>query len=162
MQGAISLTSEMGKGSNFSFYIHFDPAVQIEEEVSVSNNVSEVQPMKVLLVDDISVNRKVAGIMLKKLNCEFTEASNGLEALKVIDDESFDLVLMDIQMPEMDGVEALQKLKEKDSSSLPPVIALSANALEGDREKYLGLGFDDYIAKPITLKALRDHLGKVS
>lgn len=84
-------------------------------------------------------------------------ATNGLKAIEKFEEGKYYLVLMDIQMPQMDGVQATQKIKAE-NQDVPPIIALTANAMEGDREKYLGL--DDYLGKPITLDELQQILGK--
>ncbi len=154
MGGEINLESEVNVGSTFTFDVKFVSTNQ--EVIKEVVREDEFKSMKILLVDDISVNRKVASIMLKKLNCEIVEAVNGKEAISIIEEEQFDLVLMDIQMPVMDGIEALTKLREMNVTI--PIIALSANALEGDKEKYLKLGFNNYISKPITLKSLKTEL----
>ena len=113
----------------------------------------------VLVVDDNEVNIKVADLMLQKLGCQIFSASNGFEAIESYKNHSFDLILMDVQMPIMDGVEATQILR-KNYENLPPIIGLSANALEGDAQKFIDLGMDDYLAKPITSEILFKKLKK--
>ncbi len=118
---------------------------------------------RVLVVDDCRVNTKVALVMLKKLGLEADSASNGAEALEALGRADYDLVLMDVQMPVMDGAEAVSRIKSDPEYSAYrriPIIALTAHAMEGDRERYIGLGMDDYLAKPATLDALRSMLQK--
>jgi CheY-like chemotaxis protein len=86
--------------------------------------------------------------MLQSLGHSVSIANNGLQALDLYEPGTFDLILMDIQMPVMDGVTATQKLKEK-YHDLPPIVGLSANAFEGDREKYMAMGMDEYLTKPV-------------
>jgi signal transduction histidine kinase/CheY-like chemotaxis protein len=114
----------------------------------------------VLLVDDNAVNLKVAAHALKKLNLNVVPATNGVEALEIFPSRSFDAVLMDCQMPEMDGFEATARIRHKEASIAwrTPIIALTANAMEGDRERCLASGMDDYIAKPLKIETLRDTL----
>jgi signal transduction histidine kinase/CheY-like chemotaxis protein len=114
----------------------------------------------VLLVDDNAVNLKVAAHALKTLNLNGVPATNGVEALEIFPSRSFDAVLMDCQMPEMDGFEATARIRHKEASIAwrTPIIALTANAMEGDRERCLASGMDDYIAKPLKIETLRDTL----
>jgi signal transduction histidine kinase/CheY-like chemotaxis protein len=114
----------------------------------------------VLLVDDNAVNLKVAAHALKKLNLNVVPAANGVEALELFPSRSFDAVLMDCQMPEMDGFEATARIRDREASIAwrTPIIALTANAMEGDRERCLASGMDDYIAKPLKIETLRDTL----
>ena len=95
--------------------------------------------------------------MLKKLGHQIEVANNGFECLEKFHTEKFQIILMDVQMPGMDGVEAVKKLKEK-YTKLPTIIGLSANSMEGDAEKYMSLGFDDYLSKPVTLSALQEKI----
>lgn len=97
--------------------------------------------------------------MLKKMGANVVEVENGAEALDVFDQADFDLILMDIQMPVMGGEESMEKIKAAGFDR--PIVALSANALEGDEEKYLKQGFDGYISKPITLSKLESGLMKI-
>lgn len=156
MGGEISIKPDTEIGATFIFSVTFQNTHQ--EDSDEGNQKEQISSMKVLLVDDISVNRKVANMMLTKLKCEVVEAVNGLEAVELVKNENFDLVLMDIQMPIMNGVEALNEIRKLEVKI--PVVALSANALEGDKEKYLKLGFNDYLSKPITLKSLKSNLIK--
>ena len=115
-------------------------------------------PLRILLAEDNVVNQKVVRMMLTKLGYPIDVAANGREVLAATSRQDYDLVLMDIQMPEMDGIEALGRLRETYGSQRPRVIALTANALEGDRERYLALGFDGYLSKPVNPEALQNAL----
>ena len=123
----------------------------------------------VLVVEDNPVNQEVCTQMLKRLGCDVRVASSALEGLRRLGEARFDLILMDIQMPGMDGVEALDIFRRGSSSRFTfltatdtPVVAVTANALEGDEDRFLGLGFDDYLSKPFRQsqlqKVLMEHL----
>jgi len=112
---------------------------------------------RVLMVEDNETNRLILEQILNRLGCHVTHAGNGLEALDILRQRSFDLVLMDVQMPVMDGLVAASKIRERESAlGLPrqPIIALTANALAGDREMCLQAGMDDYVAKPVTIGSI--------
>ncbi len=112
-------------------------------------------PLRVLLVDDHPINRKSATLILQKLNCEVTTAQNGLEALEMVQDQHFDMVFMDVQMPVMDGYEATQAIRRLGGRfGKLPIVALTANAMEGDRERCLEAGMTDYLPKPMPKEAL--------
>ena len=119
---------------------------------------------RILLVEDNQVNQVVAQRMLEALGCRALVAGNGKAALDALERESFDLILMDCQMPEMDGYTATVELRRREqdtaSGSRLPVIALTANALEGDRERCLAAGMDDYLPKPFRRDALAAMLGR--
>lgn len=121
------------------------------------------QPIRILLAEDNIVNQKVAIAMLMRMGHVVTVANNGLEALNEVKTNAFDVVLMDIHMPQMDGLEALHKIRAlEDPVSKIPVIALTANAMKGDREKYIAAGMDDYVAKPINTDLLSGALEKAT
>ncbi len=150
--GDIGVFSKEGEGTKFWFHI---PLV-IGEELKKHTGFKEVaerkgKNVKVLLVEDNHTNQIVASLVLKKLNCDVVIANNGKEAIDKAND-SFDLILMDIQMPIMGGVEAMQSIKS--SGLKTPIVALSANAMEGDKEIYLAKGFDNYIPKPIRINVI--------
>jgi signal transduction histidine kinase/DNA-binding response OmpR family regulator len=117
---------------------------------------SRFGPLKILLAEDSLVNQKLASAVLEKRGHEVTVVNNGREALAALKSQRFDLVLMDVQMPEMDGFEATRNIREneKDTGQHVPIIAMTAHALKGDRERCLGAGMDDYVAKPIHAKNL--------
>jgi CheY-like chemotaxis protein len=104
----------------------------------------------VLLTDDNAVNRQVVRMFIQPQGAIITEACNGLEALQALAREPFDLVLLDVHMPIMDGIEAIRRIRaSKDDWRNLPVIALTADAMSGDRERLLGLGMSGYVSKPI-------------
>ena len=123
----------------------------------------DTRPIRILLAEDNLVNQKVALAMLLRMGHVVTVANNGLEALNEVQTTEFDVVLMDIHMPEMDGLEALKEIRALDGPvSEIPVVALTANAMKGDREKYIMAGMDDYVAKPINTTLLSEALSKVT
>ncbi|MGD8281515.1 MAG: response regulator, partial [Gemmatimonadota bacterium] len=116
------------------------------------------QSLRVLLVEDNRVNQRLAHAILERLGHEVTLASNGREALEVIESGEYDLVLMDIQMPEMGGVEATRRIREREArdGGHIPIVAMTAHAMRGDRERFLAAGMDEYISKPISQERLRE------
>jgi len=148
--GQIGLESDEGKGSTFWFTFQ---VIQSEKGMEVVNREARTHPqqtksLNILLVEDKLVNQKVISLMLKSLNQRVTIAENGEKALKMFKPNTYDLILMDIQMPVMDGITATRILKQK-FTNLPPLVGLSANAFEGDREKYMSMGMDEYLTKPV-------------
>jgi signal transduction histidine kinase/ActR/RegA family two-component response regulator len=143
--------------------------VAAEEEIVVPNAESEgneleqASRIKVLMAEDNIVNQKVALRMLKKLGYKADVVANGLEAVKAIQNIPYDLILMDCQMPEMDGFEATRQIRDNQGDGVRvPIIALTANAMEGDKERCLASGMDDYLTKPINLKKLKETLARWS
>jgi two-component system, sensor histidine kinase and response regulator len=133
------------------------------EERKVSDG-EPIRVLKILLAEDNMMNQKVAKNMLKKMGHGVVVANNGLEALKAFEGEKFDLILMDGQMPVMGGLEAARKIRDREETfkmSRIPIIAVSANAMKGDREEFLEAGMDDYLAKPIKRKNLEEVIGRV-
>ncbi len=112
-------------------------------------------PLAILLVEDNAINQKVALRMLEKLGYRADVASNGIEALEALEWQRYDLVLMDVQMPEMDGIEATQRIRERwPAEQQPRIVAMTAHSLEGDRERLIESGMDDYISKPVQFEQL--------
>jgi PAS domain S-box-containing protein len=150
MGGSIGVESHPGQGSRFWFT--FMASVPLAQEFFVEKKlaITGLRPGKfrILLVEDKVVNQKVITLMLTSLGHVVSAVNNGQQALDAFVPGKFDLILMDIQMPVMDGITATQKLKE-DYNELPPIVGLSANAFEGDREKYMNLGMDEYLTKPV-------------
>lgn len=118
--------------------------------------------VRVLLVEDNEVNRKLALHMLKRLGCSVEVATNGQEAVQMTASRAYDLVFMDVQMPEMDGIEATRLIRERELSTHKhlPIIAMTAHAMEGDREHCLSAGMDDYLSKPVKIEQLAQMLEK--
>ncbi|MCM1264398.1 MAG: response regulator [Butyrivibrio sp.] len=171
MGSSLLVESIYGKGSKFSFYLEQD----IVEDKPIGNFEKNVQQLaaeytyaagfsapdaEVLVVDDNAVNRKVFGNLLNQTQVKITEAESGAKCLELTKQKKFDIIFLDHMMPEMDGIETLARIK-KDSGNLCgniPVIALTANAISGAREKYLQAGFSDYLSKPIVSSKLEKML----
>lgn len=116
-------------------------------------------PVRILLVEDNKVNQLVAIAMLSTQGYEIDVAENGLDAIDAIKKACFDVVLMDIQMPKLNGVDATKEIRAMDGEAANvPIIAVTANAMRGDREMYLAAGMDDYISKPINSKQLIEKI----
>jgi CheY-like chemotaxis protein len=117
----------------------------------------EIRPLQILLAEDNKVNQALATRLLKKWGHAVTLVENGMQAVDAFSDGSFDLILMDVQMPEMDGLEAATaiRIKERATGEHVPIIALTAHALNGDRERCLAAGMDGYVTKPLSRKELQ-------
>lgn len=166
MGGRIQLSSMPGIGSTFRFSIPFvraspsaeppGPSVLARQE---GESLARRCPLQILVAEDNPVNQRLAIMMLKRLGYSATVAANGKEVLHALSNSPFDLILMDIQMPEMDGLEACRKIHELyPPEQRPQVIALTANALSGDRELCLAAGMDSYLTKPIRAEQLANAI----
>ena len=127
-----------------------------ENKQRASDEIPDIPPSRVLLAEDTMANQKLAVGLLTKWGHEVAVANNGREAIEALSQESFDIVLMDVQMPELDGLEATRRIRagEAGSSEQIPIIALTARAMKGDREKCLAAGMDEYVSKPINKREL--------
>ncbi len=126
-----------------------------KKHTGIDPGMAKRHPLRILLVEDNLVNQKIALKILERLGYQADLAGNGIEALESLERQRYDVVLMDIQMPEMDGTEATRHIRKKYTQEQQPyIIAMTAHALEGDREKYLSLGMDNYVSKPVKLDAL--------
>jgi CheY-like chemotaxis protein len=122
-------------------------------------NIARAHPLRVLLVEDNPVNQRVATLMLKKLGYTADVAGNGLEGVKAIEQQQYDVVLMDIQMPEMDGLQAAREICRRwPAGARPRIVAMTANASTSDREESIAAGMDGFISKPVRLQQLSEVL----
>ncbi len=162
MGGEIGVESVDGIGSTFWFTILVEKGdeqkVREEEEAErARDHVPEYigKTIKILVAEDNLINQKVIQSLLKSLNCKLHIVNNGIEAYMIVQKQEFDVILMDVQMPQMDGPTATKRIRNLPApTSDIPIIALTANAMKGDREFYLASGMDDYVSKPIDRKAL--------
>jgi signal transduction histidine kinase/DNA-binding response OmpR family regulator len=151
MGGQLTLASEVGKGSTFAFTLTLPkaPAEALPAPIEETVDTGSLAGVRVLLVEDNHINRTVARMMLEPWGVVLKEATSGPEALAMLEQQPYDVVLMDIQMPGMSGVEVTQRLREMPNAerAATPVIAVTANAFRADVERYLAGGFNDYLAK---------------
>jgi len=158
MHGRLRLKSEEGKGSTFSFTAKHkvgDPAsIPTQMDEMAETEITDLPRLKVLLADDNALNRELATTLLTEQGHKTMAVENGVQALEAVKKESFDIILMDIQMPIMDGITATRAIRDPNSGALDPaipIVALTAHALKGDRERFLEAGMSDYIPKPIKM-----------
>jgi signal transduction histidine kinase/CheY-like chemotaxis protein len=165
MSGTIGVESESNKGSRFWFVIPFRRSsvatILSVRDAEITTHSSA--PLRILIAEDNSVNQIIAQKMIEKMGHSAVTAGNGREALEALARESFDLVLMDCQMPELDGYETTRIIRDSDTLFKDiTIIALTANALHGDREKCLAAGMDDYVSKPIKSGELLGAIRKLT
>ena len=127
-------------------------ATRIDTQLAVRH------PLRVLLAEDNAVNQKLALRILQQMGYGADLASNGIEAVESVERQTYDVVLMDVQMPEMDGLEATRRIVKRWPDTRPRIVAMTANAMQGDREACLAAGMDDYITKPIRVDVLVEAL----
>ena len=160
MGGKIVVQSEYGEGSIFTIYLTQDIRNGLYKKEEVVEDIVNFDNKKVLLVDDNKLNIKVGTKILKEYNLNITSAESGFECInKIENNEKFDIILLDIMMPKMSGVETLKRLKQIEGFNIP-VIALTADAIQGKEKKYLEVGFDGYLSKPIDTIELSQVLSK--
>jgi len=165
MNGTITVESELSKYTKFTITI---PLIKCKETYKQKYIQEEINndltiKCKILAVEDNKTNQMLLSMILEEYNIDFNMANNGQEALDMFIDNSYDLILMDENMPIMNGIEATQKIRqyeEKNSLTPIPIIAVTANALDGNKEKFIKAGMDDFIAKPYTEKILMHGIKK--
>ena len=159
MKGRIWLNSTEGVGSTFNFTILTKPVTKKNKtrvkKVTFNKTMANEHPLKILLAEDNRVNQFVAKNTIQKIGYKIDIASNGIEALEMLKNYPYDVVLMDCMMPEMDGLEATALIKKSpDLYGTPKVIALTASALKEDKEKCAEVGMDDFLSKPLDMNEI--------
>ncbi|WP_162180031.1 hybrid sensor histidine kinase/response regulator [Bryobacter aggregatus] len=162
MGGKLEVHSKLGEGSTFSFEIQLHEA-QAAVPTPTGSRLSPSRPLSLLVAEDNDVNRTLLHRILQRAGHEVETVTNGLQALEALQNRSFDVVLMDIHMPEMDGLEATRavRAREKACGKHTPIVALTALALKGDAERCLAAGMDAYLPKPLNRSDLFALLAKI-
>lgn len=163
LEGKFEVQSKLGKGSEFSFMLPMELAKRNRTQGQKSPKILEkpsLKGLKTLLVEDNKVNMLITGKYLQRLQAEYTPAFNGREALQLLEQEDFDLVLLDLQMPKMDGFETARKIRKLQGEKFKrlPILALSAHSEELFLNKVLEAGMNDYITKPFNPSTFYDKL----
>lgn len=161
------IISEVNKGSSFKFILELDVVLENKDidKKDLENKDNIIKKAKVLVAEDNTANQQLIDIIFEELNLDYKLAINGQEAIDIYKESPslFDLILMDINMPILNGVEAFYKIREyekENSLTNIPIIALTANAIKGDKEKFISIGMSDYISKPINFDELEELLQK--
>ena len=131
------------------------------DRTKLNSEMAAQHPLKILLVEDNAVNQKLALRLLAQMGYRADIASNGLEAVQSVERQPYDAILMDVQMPEMDGLEATRAIRNLKTVTQPHIIAMTANAMEGDREMCIRAGMNDYVSKPMRVYELVEALERI-
>ncbi|MDP1914857.1 MAG: ATP-binding protein [Myxococcales bacterium] len=162
MGGALSVQSEPGQGSTFTLQLPAPVATEPAPSPVRALATTWAGRPRVLVAEDNAVNQRVAVRLLESLGCDTQVANDGAEVLRRLEHETFDLIFMDCQMPQLDGYEATRAIRrsEAERSSHLPIVGMTASAIDGDRERALGSGMDDYLTKPVKLALLEDVVAR--
>ncbi|MEI2399728.1 MULTISPECIES: PAS domain S-box protein [Paenibacillus] len=154
MGGEIYAESDGKRGSSFTFTIKPKKAEDIYSQETPMNKLPASREVSILLAEDNYINQLVMTKTLEKIGHRITTVTNGIDAVEAACKEPFDLILMDLHMPIMNGFEAVKRIREELKEKSPPIIAVTANALKGDREKCLAAGMDEYVSKPVKREVI--------
>ena len=163
MGGVLAVESEFGKGTNFYFniFLGFSKEMQTEKPIIEVLKTTYSESLKILVAEDNEINQIIALKLFKKIGFDIVIANNGLEVLELIKKNDFDTIFMDMQMPELDGVEATKRIRLMPEYDKIKIIALTANAMSSDKELCLQVGMNDYVSKPFKIEDLKLVLERV-
>jgi signal transduction histidine kinase/ActR/RegA family two-component response regulator len=161
MHGELKVESTFGEGSVFRVHLPLEMDETQKNRKKVSRTIADQRPLQILLAEDNEINQTVIRMMLEKTGAHVTVAANGAEAVMASKQNVFDLVLMDLQMPELDGYEAFQRIRQFEQMATKPVVALTANATEEERQRVLQAGMDGFLTKPLQKDALDRLLAEI-
>jgi CheY-like chemotaxis protein len=161
MNGSITAKSNIGDGSTFTITVQLPISHdgQIEENSEYKEN-KFLEKKHILVVEDNEINQLIIEDILQNFGAKVSITNDGEEALRTLEKETFDMILMDIQMPVMDGFQATKKIRSQSQFNDIPIIAMTANAMEGDRNKCLNVGMNDHIAKPLDVNQIADTMSR--
>ena len=158
MNGKIEIESKKNQGTSVKIYLKLNKAYNNNNNNNNNNNI-DLQNISILLVEDNAINRLIAQKSLRNYNCKITEVNNGVEAVKILKIQNFDIILMDIFMPEMDGVEATEIIRNE-LKITTPIVAFTANAFKSEIEKFIEIGMNAYVLKPFDETILIETIAK--
>ncbi|WP_243438252.1 two-component regulator propeller domain-containing protein [Fundidesulfovibrio soli] len=162
MGGEVTVQSEPGQGSAFTFTARFAPdAGAGATEAANARALASLQGLRVLVVDDNDLNRELTTELVRMAGMEPTPAAGGREALELLENNSFDIALLDVQMPVMDGYQLARAIRDRHDGRRMLLLALTAHAMSGDREKCVAAGMDDYLTKPVMPDVLFSTIGRL-
>lgn len=168
MGGSIDAKSQIEQGAVFEIRLPVkicaEPKYPANSPEKLSVPPQEIRRWRLLLVDDHVINLRLLEILAQQMDCEYASASDGAQALSMLRESEFDLVLMDVMMPVMDGLTAVRHLREaerlKDDGRRMPVLFVTAHAMSGDAERFMAAGADGYVSKPISREALSREMAR--